>query len=253
MKLDKLSDQEYLLQHIESLKFVLQNDSNTIIFVKDSDFVFRFVSEGFEPIVGKNNFKNIIGKTDYQITSLNQDPNCCNDIRDHDVAVRDTNKPQKFLYISPDQNIYVTNKRPIINPHTGNFVGIHGYMHTFLLPSALKFIYKINQVESPIISDNDDFTPYYDLTERQHMVLFLYLNRYSYSEIAEILTKLGYKISAGRVNHHLENLKYIFNVKSKEALLERALSMNYHLFIPRKFLTIGSYGISEELVVSTSE
>ena len=40
----------------------------------------------------------------------------------------------------------------------------------------------------------------YKLTQRQHMVLFLYLQKYSYSEIASILATLGHKISAGRVN-----------------------------------------------------
>ncbi|MBX9598821.1 MAG: hypothetical protein K2X04_09645 [Burkholderiales bacterium] len=46
----------------------------------------------------------------------------------------------------------------------------------------------------------------YKLTQRQHMVLS-YLQKYSYREIASIMATLGHKISVGRVNDHLENLK----------------------------------------------
>lgn len=82
------------------------------------------------------------------------------------------------------------------------------------------------------------------------MVLFLYLNKYSNTEIAEILTVIGYKISRTRVNDHLENLKYIFHVKTKEQLIEKAISYSYHLYIPRNLLKIGSYELADEVIIS---
>jgi len=64
------------------------------------------------------------------------------------------------------------------------------------------------------------------------------------------LTTLGQKISAGRVNNHLENLKYIFAAKTKEQLIEKAISLKYHLFIPRQLLQIGSFPLEDEVLIS---
>lgn len=245
-----LNDHEYLLHYIESINFILQNDSAPIIFIKDNEFIYRSVSKGFEDLDEETEFKNVIGKTDYEIQELLERPGWGEYIRAQDLKVKESNTRHFFLHVTMGKNVYIVRKHPIINPHTGNFIGIHGQMSTFIFPHPLKIIYKINGIESPIIGKQDEFVPHHDLTERQHMVLFLYLNRYSYSEIAEILTAIGYKISAGRVNDHLENLKYIFGAKSKEVLLEKALSLNYDLFIPRKFLQIGSYDIDDKMVVS---
>jgi len=250
METQMLNDQEYLSRYIDSVSFILQNDSAPIVFIKDSDFVYRLVSNKFKELDDEGEFGDVIGKTDYQIPILIKYPEWGNSIRDQDLKVRNNKKRHFSLHVTMGKSMFIVRKHPIINPHTGNFVGIHGQMSTFIFPHPLKIIYRINQVESSIISEADEFIPQYDLTERQHMVLFLYLNRYSYSEIADILTNLGYKISAGRVNDHLENLKYIFGAKSKETLLEKALSLNYHLFIPRKFLKVGSYDIDDKIVIS---
>jgi DNA-binding CsgD family transcriptional regulator len=250
METQMLNDQEYLSRYIDSVSFILENDSAPIVFIKDNDFVYRLVSKGFENLDEEDEFKNVLGKTDFEIQDLLERPDWGKYIRAQDMKVKDSGIRHFFLHVTAGKNMYIVRKHPIINPHTGNFIGIHGQMSTFIFPHPLKIIYRINQVESSIISEADEFIPQYDLTERQHMVLFLYLNRYSYSEIADILTNLGYKISAGRVNDHLENLKYIFGAKSKETLLEKALSLNYHLFIPRKFLKVGSYDIDDKIVIS---
>ena len=82
------------------------------------------------------------------------------------------------------------------------------------------------------------------------MVLFLYLNKYSNAEIAEILSSLNYPTSKTRVNDHLKSLKFIFHVKTKEQLIEKGILLNYHLLLPRKFLRIGSYEIEDEAIIA---
>ena len=90
----------------------------------------------------------------------------------------------------------------------------------------------------------------YELTERQHMVLYLYLQRYSYTDISEQLTLLGYKMSRERVNDHLGNLKTIFNVKNKDDLIKKAIALGYDLRIPRKFVKLGIHEITNQILTS---
>ncbi|AUR51995.1 hypothetical protein [Aquella oligotrophica] len=69
-----LNDHEYLLHYIESINFILQNDSAPIIFIKDNEFIYRSVSKGFEDLDEETEFKNVIGKTDYEIQELLERP-----------------------------------------------------------------------------------------------------------------------------------------------------------------------------------
>ena len=79
------------------------------------------------------------------------------------------------------------------------------------------------------------------------MVLFLCLNNYSYSEIALLLNEFGYTITPVRVNDYLEQLKLIFHVRNKSQLIEKAIGLKFHLFLPEGlFNKISSIEISEE-------
>jgi DNA-binding CsgD family transcriptional regulator len=166
-----------------------------------------------------------------------------------DQAIKDSGKAKTYMLIDTHKNIYLIRKRPIINPATGNFLGVMGIARPYSMPNVLQLIYRVNGVDYGMLNKAKDKTLCYELTERQHMVLFLYLNKYSNSEIADILTTLGYQISKTRVNDHLENLKYIFHVKTKDQLIEKAISYNYHVFFPRKLLKAGSYEIDDDIVI----
>lgn len=159
-----------------------------------------------------------------------------------------------FLYITLDSYAYVVRKSPIVNPQTGNSLGVLSQYSKFLMPDILRLSYKMNGVKFNLANDESEQQEVrklsYPLTEKQHMVLFLYVNRYSYSEISAIMTHLGHKISPGRVNDHLENLKYMFMAKNKEKLLENAIAQDYHLFVPRKFINAGIVEINEEMLIS---
>ena len=69
------------------------------------------------------------------------------------------------------------------------------------------------------------------------MVLFLCLNNYSYSEIALLLNEFGYTITPVRVNDYLEQLKLIFHVRNKTQLIEKAISLNLHCYLPNRLFT----------------
>ena len=47
-----------------------------------------------------------------------------------------------------------------------------------------------------------------------------------------LLDESGYKINAARVNEYLEQLKFIFHVRSKNELAEKAIGLNLHTYLP---------------------
>lgn len=244
-----LNDEQYLQQYINCVNFIFSEADAGIVFIKDMNFKYRTISKGLNLLGGEAGFTDIIGKSDYQVTALQEYPGVSDAIRAQDIKVQRTKKRQFFLHITHAKNAFIVRKHSIVNPHTGNFVGIHGHMSNFVLLHPIKAIYEINSIHKTInIASEPPLS--YELTERQHMILFLYLHKYSYTEIAEIMTTLGFKVSASRVNDHLSNLKYIFQIKTKHELIEKALGMNYHLYIPRKFLKVGTYAIDGEMIIS---
>lgn len=247
----QLNDNDFFAQYLNCSTAIFSQREAGMSFLKDAQFVYRSVSSSFAALSAHVDFDDVIGKTDYQLNTLKKYPGLGDTLRAQDIKVRDTLKMHYFLHVTTAKHAFIVRKFPIINPSTQNCVGIQGWLAKFLLPHPLKIIYKMNKVSWGLLDEQSTAEKLiYDLTERQHMVLFLYVNRYSNTEIATIMTELGHKLSASRVNDHLENLRYIFAVKTKQQLIDSAISLNYHLYIPRKFLKIGSYDLDDELIIS---
>jgi DNA-binding CsgD family transcriptional regulator len=249
-----LADDVYFEHYCSGVDIVFGNNLDEIAFVKDHDFMFRYVSKGYLDLLYPDNpevtVADVTGRLSGRIKNDKRRTIFDKVFLEQDLLVRESAKVHRFLYINTHNKIFIVTKRPIINPATGNFVGVFCCMRNFMHPHILNLIYKINDVDFGMANAQQLEPLKYKLTQRQHMVLFLYLQKYSYSEIASIMATLGHKISAGRVNDHLENLKYIFAVKTKEQLIEMALSYKYHLFIPRQFLKPGSYLLDDEIIIS---
>lgn len=246
-----LSDEDFFKLYCQSTDTIYNNACKEVVFIKDKDFTFRYVSnaykEGFNPngsipqdlIYGR-------GSAKYE----RSDPKIAATVDAQDELIKTSLKPQNYLYVDIYKHLGVIRKRPIVNPATNNFVGILGVVRPLVFPNVLDIIYKINKIDL-VAAKNIEYKPVgFKLTPRQHFVLFFCINKYSYSEIAMILTSLGYKISPGRINEHLENLKYIFGVKSKEQLVEKAIALKYHLLIPRELLKVGSYALDDGMILS---
>lgn len=131
---------------------------------------------------------------------------------------------------------------PIINPATNNFLGVYGVAQEFVYPNILSFLFRVNNIPLP---KRVNYIFSHTLTKKQDMVLFLYLCRFSNTEIATYMTKLGHKISPGRVNKHLANLKIIFDAQSKDQLIEFGLRYYTNSKIPDAFLTETSLILDE--------
>lgn len=230
-------DQLYLDKFIESFR-IIHNYNQDVAFIKDHKFYHLEATT-----------KVLEWASVTEVAELNQ-------WRDRIYAGEDTSEKRQLLKnleqyaevatsrkVKTSLNIVTLDGKmiidlwrltPIINPATDNFLGIYGVAVDFVYPHLLKLLFQINQTK--FIQPNDDIKFSQQLTTRQHMILFLYLNRLTNTEISTYMTALGHKISAGRVNEHLANLKNIFGVDTKEQLIEEALKYNFDKTIPEGFL-----------------
>ena len=246
MNINKLSDDDFFKLYCSSAMTIYDNGSKEVAYIKDKDFNFKYFSKRYTEYISPNS----VAYNEVVLNNQTQGESPYVDATKHyNELIKNTRITQNYLYVDVYKYLAIFRERAIINPATDNFVGIRGSIRHFMQPNVLNLIYRINNIEYGIANKKQSDSLKYELTERQHMVLFFYVNKYSYSETASILTDLGYTISAGRVNDHLENLKYIFGVKSKEQLIEKAISLKYHLFMPRKLVKPGFYTFSGESVL----
>ena len=242
--MNKKSDQEFFEYYCACTDTVFSKGSQKMIFIKNSHFEIVYVSQQYAATFAAEEeaAKDVEQLASYQ--KINEDALA------QDQQIANDRKARNFIYIDGYRHISQIHKRPIVNPDTDNVVGIIGYVSHFTLPNILKLIHKINGINYGLANKIQKTPLKYELNEKQNMVLFLYLNKYTNVEISEILTTLGHKTSRSRVNDHLENLKFIFYVKTKEQLIEKAISLNYHLLVPRKFLRVGTYELEDEVIIS---
>ena len=246
-----MSDEDFFEFYCASANVVYHNGDRQVVFIKNSEFKFCYVTqayhEGLHPkgavslnILDKKNETMHIQVAEELLAKAHK----------QDERIKATLKPQNYLYVDIYDRILKIRKRPIINPATNNFVGILGEVTPFMLPNVLNLICKMHGLNLEAINLGPEMPIEYELTEKQHMVLFLYVYKYTSGEISLIMTMLGLQISLGRVKDHLENLKYIFSIKTKEQLIAKALKLRYHLFVPRQFLKAGSFELDDELIIS---
>lgn len=248
---NNLSDTEYLEKFCECAKFMYGSGGNEISFIKDNEGKYKYLSLAYI-----NGFYNSTDETDNTFTieedKYQQILNEVYEQQTHEIPIKqdeeikESRKQKYFFYVDRFDKIGLIRKSPIINNYTNNVVGTAGYVIPFMLPNVSQLLYRINGIEYAKINKKLS----YEMTPKQHMVLFLAIHHFSYTEISKIMTKIGHNISPGRVNEHLENLKYIFRVRSKDELIRKGIAMDYHLFIPRSFLKVGSIPCEDIVVIS---
>ena len=241
----KMNDDDFLNFYCSSADVVFNNGEDEVIFIKDKNFNFKYRSPAYLEQLAPD------GSVGLDEKALTQTQQSSSDLAiQQDIEIKTSRQAKNFLYVDVYNRIGLIRKRPIINPSTNNVVGILGTVKPFSMPNILNLIHKMNNITHGIANKMQKIPLSLVLTERQQMVLFLYLNKYSNTEISDIITSISDKMSKSRVNDHLENLKYIFQVRSKEQLIEKAISLGYHVLIPRKFLKIGSYAFDDEIIIS---
>lgn len=243
---ESLTDDQFFELYCQRADFVFNHGEYQMIFIKNKNHRIVYLSKGYMTNFNVTNIEEVNHENapeGYEEIYKQQDEIAL----EQDKLIEKTLEPKNFLFIDDYQHISHIHKRPIINPNTGNYIGLLGQVSHFALPNILRLIYRINGINPDDDAIHEPLE--HELTVRQKMILFLYLNRYSNSEISDIMTVIDHKLSKSRVNDYLENLKYIFKTKSKEELINKAIQMRYHLVIPRNFLKPGSYLIDDEVLV----
>jgi DNA-binding CsgD family transcriptional regulator len=241
----RLNDDDFFKFYCDSADIMFSNGLGDVAFIKDKNLNYQY----FSPLYLKNRSEHgAININNRDLTEVQTTVRAI--IRKQDEEIKDSLEERMFLFIDIYTRIGLVRKRPIINPSTNNFVGIVGAIKPFSMPNFLSLIYKMHGIDFGLNNKEQSKRLKFKLTERQHMVLFLYLNKYSNTEISFIISLITNKMSVSRVNDHLENLKYLFQVNSKEQLIEKAISLQYHLLVPRKFLKVGSYPLPDDLIIS---
>jgi hypothetical protein len=198
-----MNDEDFFECYCKSADILFNNGLGEMVFIKDKDFNYQYLS----PLYEKNKSQQglIVANKD---TDLSEEQSAIWDIiRKQDEEIKESREVREFLDIDMYKRIGLVRKRPIINPSTNNFLGILGIIKPFSMPNFLSLIYKMHGVNFGLNNKEQSTRLKIKLTERQHMVLFLYINKYSNTEISFIISLISSKISVSRVNDHLENNK----------------------------------------------
>lgn len=150
----------------------------------------------------------------------------------------------EIMDIEKFSHLYIVHKYPIFLEN--ECIGIYAYMRPFALQRYSDLVFCSYAKNEYCIKP---WTGEHDLTQKQLLVLFLFLRNYSYTEISSWLSAFGMTMSSSRVNEHLENLKTQFNAKNKAELKQKATLAGLPSLMPKGFLKSGSYSLDNYLIL----
>ena len=234
-----MNDKEFLVSYTQSFKTIFSYESPEIVYIKDVDFKYKYMTKEMMKLIGIESEQQFLDKTSIETGVLTDSAKILEQWSEQNQEIKANLKSKRYLEVAATNNgtkIFVVHKFPIINPETKNFVGLRGQINNLIMPNIIKALFKMHGAKGLLIDSkinrNLDPLKEYPLTEIQHAVLYLALNNYSYSLIASLLNELGQNTTSVRVNDYLEQLKFIFHVRSKTALIEKAIGLNYHSYLP---------------------
>lgn len=171
-----LSDNEYFNQYCLSADIVHGSNLEDIIFIKDTQLKYSYVSKSYLNLLypDKPNVKasDILGQVSAQLIGDKISYSLEQDFLSQDAEVIASNQMKCFLSINDHNRTFITSKSPIVNPATGNCVGIFCRMDKFIHPHIVSLIYKINGIDFGSADSTLIERLKYRLTQKQHMVLF---------------------------------------------------------------------------------
>ena len=80
-----------------------------------------------------------------------------------------------------------------------------------------------------------------ELTDLQHVVLYLTIHNYSQGDIERVSAQLDLKISEETAKSTLKKLRHKFKASSKEQLISAARKVGLHIAIPARLFKEGSF------------
>lgn len=250
-----MNNLEYFAQYKTACETIFSSHDNDWLYLTDIEFKYQAITEAMFQLIGAGSHIDLINLslTDLKLRLNKTSLELVEKLKKQDSEVHKTQKRRIYLGVishNMASKIVVFCKTPIINPSTNEIVGVYGQISTLLWPSLIKTLFKLHGTKGLLLNAKRIHDPLieFPLTNIQHMVLFLCINNYSYSEIALLISEFGYKITPVQVNERLENLKLIFHVSTKTQLIEKAIGLNFHVLLPCDlFNTFEDIEISNDL------
>ena len=235
-----MDDDKYLLKYSKAFEMIFPSHMEDCTYIKNIELKYQTVTDKMIYLLGGTIPDDVLNHTLSEIAeqfNINN-PQIIKKIMTQDLQIISHKKCKNYLQImffNGKNNIWLQCKTPIINPETNNCVGIRGQITKLIWPHAVKTLFKMHESNGLLIGHQGKSTNQfedYPLNSFQHMVLFLCLNNYSYSAISVLLDEFGHTSTPVRVNDYLEQLKLIFHVSTKGQLIEKAIGLNFNLFLP---------------------
>ena len=241
-----MDDKTYFANYKKACDVIFKSQKNEYSYLKDTNFKYQSMTEAMGLLIGAASPEDFVNLSiDEALTKFNLTCSASkrtDQFQSQDLNVIKSGKKGVYLEVIPNKSatseevsrIVVIYKSPIINHHTQSIVGIHGQIRDLLWPNVIKTIFKLRGTKGLLLNHHNKRNSLndYPLNNIQHMVLFLCIHKYSYSEISIFLNELGNQITSSRVNDYLEQLKLIFHVRTKDQLIEKAIGLNFHVMLP---------------------
>jgi hypothetical protein len=236
-----MNNSQYFAQYKAACEIIFVSHCKDWLYLKDLDFKYQAITDAMLAFIGLESTAEVIDRDSFEISKNNlSDTKLIDNFQKQDSGIIKSQKRGIYLDVLSHQGTLKTvivYKTPIINPSTNDVVGIYGQITTMLWPSIIKTLFKMHGSKGLLLNAKHLHDPLsdYPLTNIQHMVLFLSINNYSYSEIALLMNEFGNKITPVQVNERLENLKLIFHVRTKAQLIEKAIGLDFHVILSCDF------------------
>ncbi len=242
-----MDDKTYFANYKNACDIIFASQKNEYSYIKDINFKYQSMTDAMASLIQVSSPDALFNlSTDEMVAKFNltcSSSKRTDQFQSQDQSVIKSGKKGVYLEVIPNKSatfeeavsrIVVIYKSPIINHHTKSIVGIHGNIRDLLWPNVIKTIFKLRGTKGLLLNHQNKRNSLndYPLNNIQHMVLFLCIHKYSYSEISIFLNELGNQITSSRVNDYLEQLKLIFHVRTKDQLIEKAIGLNFHVMLP---------------------
>lgn len=219
--------------YLQEAKLITQDISNHID--KISQFYFHLDS----PVYFFDDKKALIAKTE-SCMSLGLDSHESKFLQEIISVPTQTNNSKylQVIQVNKGVKIFIVYKDTIVN-ELKEIIGYSIRISPYIMPSIPLIMEKVfNVVKLPYSSVPEEII----FTKKQLFVIYFYIRNFWNQRISQVLSEIGFKMTSGRVNEHLANIKSKLKINAKNQLLDRAIAMNHH-FIPRELIKTGLFNI----------
>lgn len=242
-KSKQLPDKKFLEEFVLAFYEIFANEMASI---KNNQSQYIATTTGFANLIGVS-VQDIISKTDAEIPS--KFSKYAELFYEYDRAVERLKKSMSFLDINEYANstcAYVFNKKPVINPHTNNVLGVLYYVQQYKVTNLLNMLRKMHNPKSKTYHVGSPIK----LGTKQSEVLFcILLGVKGDKVIANFINEIkGSGYTQQTVSNAIKELYKKFDTNDRYSLLQQAIAQNFHLQIPKSLVKYGRYVLDSSVI-----